>query len=202
MSREVTVVVEGTTDAVVARRLLEEAGFKPGAEYVKRGKPALDEKLPGYNNAARFSCWLVLRDLDRDGACAPELRTRLLPHPSPHMRLHIPVRAIEAWLMADSKQLSRFLSVPQARVAADPESLPDPKRALVDLARQSRRKTVQEALAPAPGTTARVGPGYAAYLIEFATERWRPDVAAERSRSLARLRVFLRTVSQARDGSC
>jgi hypothetical protein len=191
----VTLVVEGTTDAAVARRLLLEAGLKPHHEYVTNGKSGLDERLSGYNNAARFACWLVLRDLDQDFNCAPDLLRELLPAPAAHMRLHVPVRAIEAWLLADPETLSRSLSVPVSRVPADPETVPHPKRALVDLARRSRKRAVREALVPAEGTTARVGPGYSGFLTEFATNTWRPDVAATRSQSLARLRTFLLEVS-------
>jgi len=202
MAGPITLAVEGTTDAAVARRLLGEVGLRPGAEYVKNGKPALDQSLAGYNNAARFSCWLVLRDLDEDAACAPALRQTLLPTPATHMRLHIPVHAIEAWLLADAESIGHFLSVPKVRVPADPEAIPHPKRALVDLARQSRKRAIREALVPAPSTTAKIGPGYAAFLIEFATKHWRPAVAAERSKSLARLRDHLHVISPRGVVSC
>jgi hypothetical protein len=43
MSRDpVSLVVEGPTDAVVARRLLEEAGLEAGSEYVQGAKGKLD----------------------------------------------------------------------------------------------------------------------------------------------------------------
>jgi len=197
MKCPITLAVEGTTDAAVVRRLLDEAGLETGPEYVKNGKHALDQSLAGYNNAARFSCWLVLRDLDRDAACAPDLRRQLLPTPAAHMRLHIPVHAVETWLLADAESNSDFLSF-RGSVPVDPEAIHHPKHALVELARRSRRKAVREAMVPAPDTTAGVGPGYAALLIEFVTTRWRPTVAATRSQSLARLREFLRTISHVR----
>lgn len=200
MPGPVTLVVEGTTDAVVARRLLGEVGFDPAHEYVTNGKNALDEKLRGYNNAARFSCWLVLRDLDHDANCAPELCRHLLPNPAAHMRLHVLVRAVEAWLLADAEAISESLSVPAARVPVDPEVIDSPKRAVIDLARRSRKRAIREALMPAPGTTARVGPGYSAFLTQFAGEAWRPTIAAQRSESLARLRRFLDEVSQQNGG--
>lgn len=192
MRGSITFAVEGITDAAVARRLLDEAGLRAGAEYVGNGKSALDQNLSGYNNAARLSRWLVLRDLDEDAACPPELLQRLLPSPAPHMRLHFPVRSIEAWLIADAKTISQFLAVPETRVPADPDALPHPKRALVEVARRSRKRAVREAFVPAPGTSAKIGPGYAASLIEFATAHWQPAEAAKRSQSLARLRKFLR----------
>jgi hypothetical protein len=202
MSRgPVSLVVEGATDAVVARRLLAEAGLEAGPEYVLGGKPMLDRRLAGYNNGAQFSCWLVLRDLDHDASCAPELKQWLLPVPAAHMRFHVPVRAVEAWLLADADAIGDLLSVRRVRIS-DPDALEDPKRHMLDLARQSRRRAIREAMLPAPGSTARVGPAYAATLIAFATSRWQPDVADGRSASLARLRAFLRRVSQGSRQSC
>jgi len=198
MPGPITLAVEGVTDEAVAKRLLLEAGLEPGPVYGRGGKRTLDERLAGYNNAARFSSWLVLRDLDDDAPCAPDLRRKLLPNPAQRMRLQIAVHAIEAWLLADGESLSDFLSVSRTRVPDSPEVVLHPKRVLVELARRSRRRAIREALVPAPGTTARVGPGYAAALIEFAAQHWRPHVAASRSESLARLRSFLRAVSQPR----
>jgi hypothetical protein len=202
MDEPITLAVEGITDAAVAKRLLQEAGLEVGPEYIKRGKHALDARLRGYNSAARFSCWLVLRDLNHDAHCAPELRRELLPTPEPRMYLHIPIRSVETWLLADAESLSQFLSVALSKIPKDPEDESDPKRALVDLGRRSRKKVVREALVPAAGTTAKVGPGYSALLIEFATLTWRPEVAARRSRSLARLRNFLQSVAQGRTDRC
>jgi hypothetical protein len=197
----VSLVVEGMTDAVVARRLLEETGLEAGPAYVQAGKASLDHRLAGYNSAARYSCWLVLRDLDRDASCAPELRQKLLPASAAHMRFHLAVRAVESWLLADADALGEVLAVRRARISPDPDALDDPKGHLLDLARHSRRRIIREGMLPASGSTARVGPGYAATLIEFATNRWRPVVAAGRSPSLARLRAFLRRVSQGRTPS-
>lgn len=193
--------MEGATDEVVAKRLLAEVGLHCEFVYGKAGKNSIDRQLKGYNRAARFSSWLVLRDLDTDAECAPALRASLLPQPAAGMRLHIVVRAVEAWLLGDSQSVSKFLSIAQDHVPKDPERLSDPKRTLVDLARRSRRRAIREALVPAPGVTARVGPGYVASLNEFAATRWRPDVAASRCESLARLRRYLSELSSVR-GTC
>lgn len=82
----VSVVLEGSTDSAVAERLLAHVGLTMGDVYGFRGKSQNDRRLPDYNNAARFARWFVLRDLDDDAPCAPELVRALLPSPSPHMR--------------------------------------------------------------------------------------------------------------------
>lgn len=196
MGRFVTIAVEGTTDAAVAKRLLVEAGHQCGPEYVRRGKAALDERLQSYNSAARFACWLVLRDLDRDAGCAPELVRRLLPSPALNMRFHISVHAVEAWLLADLQAFSSFFAVPRSRIPAEPEALLHPKQTILDIARHSRKKAIAESLIPQEGTSARVGPGYTSLMIQFATDKWRPEVAESRSQSLASLRRFLREVAR------
>lgn len=194
MSDPITLAVEGVTDEAVAKRLLGEAGLQTGSVYTRSGKHSLDPRLAGYNDAARFSRWLLLRDLDDDAACAPTLAARLLPRPAPLMRLQIAVHAVEAWLMGDPESLSAFLGVRRGKIPPCPEVVVDPKRVLIDLARQSRRRTVREEIAPPSGSKARVGPGYAAALIEYATGDWRPAVAAAQCDGLARLRRYLSRV--------
>lgn len=191
MTATITLAVEGATDEAVAKRLLDEAGLQTGPVYRRSGKHSLDPRLAGYNSAARHSRWLVLRDLDSDASCAPKLVAQLLPRPSSLMRLQIAVHAVEAWLMGDAESLSAFLGVGRGKIPPRPEVVLDPKRALVDIARQSRRRTVREEIAPPSGSKARVGPGYAAALIEYAARDWRPAVAAAQCDSLARRRRYL-----------
>ncbi|MBI5489794.1 MAG: hypothetical protein HY905_20840 [Deltaproteobacteria bacterium] len=188
----VTVAVEGLTDVPVARRLLQHVGFDSGPEHITSGKARLDVRLGGYNAAARHHEWLVLRDLDHDGECAPELIGRRLPRPAARMCLRIAVRATEAWLMADAVPLAGFLGVRRSLVPPRPDDLDDPKAVLVGLARYSRKRAIRDDMVPAVGTTARVGPGFAARVIEFATGEWRPGVASGVSPSLAKAVTALR----------
>jgi hypothetical protein len=194
----ITLVVEGRTDEAVGKRLLADAGIAVTAVYGLKGKNYLDERLRGYNNAARFSPWIVLRDLNSDKWCAALLRDRLLPAPAPLMRLHIVVRAVEAWLLADNEALSEFLGVPIGDLPAKPEDLPHPKATLIDLARNSRKRAIRDGLVPVAGSTAKVGPGFAAMIAEFATGVWRPESAARRCESLMRLLRHLDSLRGAR----
>jgi len=82
-----------------------------------------------------------------------------------------------------------FLGVATSRIPASPETLGDPKRTVVDIARHSRRRDIRDDMVPRPGSGREVGQGYAAHLIEFIsneTSGWRPDVAAENAESLDR----------------
>lgn len=182
----VTVAVEGDTDVPVVEKIFKLANREIGPIHGRTGKSRLDQQLPGYNHAAKYAPWLVLRDLDRDETCAGTLVARLLPTSSPRMRLRIAVRALEAWLLADAHSVSRYFLVSAAAITATPEALPDPKRTLVDLARKSRSSAVRRDMVPEQGMSARVGPGYSSRIIEFARDHWRPRVAAKRAPSLQR----------------
>lgn len=181
--------VEGPTDDVVLRRIVEARGAFIHRVQVQNGKPNLRRALPGYNQAARWSSWLVLVDLDRDFPCAGPMVGEWMPAPSAHMRFRIVVRQIESWLMADAERLARFFSVRRAAVPATPDTLPDAKATLLALAAGSHRKAIRQDMVPRAGSGRRVGPAYTSRLIDFANDPvrgWRPEVAARSSPSLAK----------------
>jgi hypothetical protein len=191
----VTAAVEGIADEAVARRVVQSVGLDLGRVHGKLGKHALDRGLKGYNSAARFAPWLVLRDLDHDADCAPELCAQLVPSKSSQLALRVPVRSVESWLLADREAIAKYLGVQLVAAPSSPEDLNRPKRSLVDLARKSRRGDVRRDMVPAEGISCEVGPAYAARLIEFALGLWRPEVAAQRSDSLARCLRALRALA-------
>lgn len=182
----IAAAVEGMTDEAVVRRLIDHAGGQAGTVHGKEGKDYLRKRIMGYNNAARHRPWIVLVDLDRNEDCAPPLRQAWLPEPAPLLCFRVAVRAVEAWLMADAETIARYLGVPPSRVPGAPESLRDPKGAMIDLARRSRRKSVREGMAPGERGGRRVGPAYPRRLIEYAETAWRPGVAAGNADSLRR----------------
>ena len=188
----VTLVVEGTSDLPVARRVAQAAGVEPAVAYSRGGKAAIDIKLAAYNKAAARQAWFVLRDLDHDELCAGTLVGNLLPQPAAGMCFRLAVREVEAWLLADRDRIAAYLGVSPARVPRDPDSLDDPKKTLVDLGRRSRRRDVRHDMVPPDGSTARVGPGYRARVTEFSSSVWRPDVAATASPSLFRCLAALK----------
>lgn len=145
-------------------------------------------------HAARHSPWLILRDLDHDAACAPDLLDRLLEIRPRLLCLRIPVRTVDAWLLADAGSIARSLQVRKEHVPTEPEVLARPKRTLVDLARRSRSFRVRDDLTPIGRSE--VGPGYSSWVIRFATERWNPEAAAQRSPSLRRAIAALRRLRE------
>ena len=182
----VCVATEGLIDTAVVRRIFQEVELEIAAVYGESGKDRLNSALAGYNAAARHGSWLGLRDLDADADCAPTLRARLLAAPASGMAFRIAVREIEAWLIADLHAFARFFSISPGRIPNDPESIHRPKEYLVNLVRRSRSRTIRDDVVPRDGSRARVGPGYAGRMIEFASTVWSPHEASVRSDSLKR----------------
>lgn len=176
---------------MIIQRVLRAAGLELGPVHVQNGKGNLDRNLSGYNYAAKLSHWLVLRDLNGDAPCAPTLVSQLLPRPAELMSLRIAVRAAEAWLMADRESFARFLGISVDILTRDPEQLLDPKGEVMRLAKRSRRREIKDSMPVPEGMSGRVGPGYTAKIVEFASAHWRPEEAARLSPSLARCMAAL-----------
>jgi hypothetical protein len=186
MTAYISSVVEGVVDAAVVRRLLGHAGLETRV-YVRDGKQNVRSRIGGYNAASRQIPFLVLVDLDDDYDCAPALIADWLPDREPGLWFRVAVRAIEAWLLGDRQRLASFLRVKQSAIREDPEALDNPKRAVVDIARSSSSGDIRFDMVPRPGSGRAVGPAYTSRLIEYATNMWRPEVAAESCDSLRRV---------------
>jgi len=186
VSLQITAATEGYPDEVVVHSLCRFLGIEAGTIYNCGGKPNLDKKLHGYNQAAKGWYWLVLRDLDHDADCAPTLLNLLLPQPNKMMMLRIVVREIESWLLGDRERFSQFIGVDAAAIPSEPEILDDPKGKVIQLAKRSRKRNIRKDMAPRQGSGAKEGPAYASCLAEFADNHWRPDVASLSCDSLKR----------------
>lgn len=185
----INIAVEGFTDEIVVRQLLSYVGLECGLVRGRNGKADLIKQISNYNQAARFARWLVVVDLDQDEDCAPAYIQILLPNPSQGMLLRIPVRAVEAWLMADRDRLAAYLGIAIENIPINPDQELNPKMIFISLAKRSRRTSLREDMVPRIGSGARVGPGYPSRIQEFVAQsrhRWRPEVAAEHSDSLKR----------------
>ncbi len=184
-----TAAVEGLVDEILLRRICQHVGTSLGGVHGRNGKAYILSRINGYNNSARFRHWVVLLDLDNDGACAAAVLPTWLPTPARLMRLRVAVREIESWLLGDRERLAAYLSVSLDDLSNEPERLADPKLEIVNLARKSRRRAIREDMVPIAGSGQTVGPAYTSRMIEFIqnpTAGWRPDVAALSCDSLRR----------------
>jgi hypothetical protein len=182
----ITLAVEGPSDEIVAKRIIRHVGAEPGPAYGGHGKLNLRDRVSGYARAADYTPWLILVDLDHDQECAPPLLADWHVPDASLLCFRIVVRAVEAWLLADPERFADFFRVSRSRIPADPESLDDPKRSVVDLTRRARRRDIRQDMVPRPGSGRPIGAGYVSRIIEFAEQRWRPDVAMQNAESLRR----------------
>lgn len=182
----VNMVVEGSSDEAVASRVIRHVGGVPGAAYGKNGKPSLRKLVSGYANAAQFSPWLIMVDLDHDHDCAPPLLNDWNVPSASYLCFRVAVRKAEAWLLADPETFAQFFRVRRNALPGDPESLDDPKRFIVDVMQHSRRRAIRDDMVPRPGSGRPVGPAYVSRIMEFVRDHWRPEMAIGRADSLWR----------------
>ena len=185
--RSLALLVEGNLDEAVGRRLAQAFGFEVSVVYGKRGCDYIKSKISGFNDSAISTPILTLVDLmDTGEPCPPEvIRRWIRGSQRPAMIFRVVVREIESWLLADPQNLAEFLNVPRDKVPDRPEDLPDPKRAVIQLARRSRRMATRRLLVPNPSGTAREGPGYTSAMCRFARKFWDPEIARGNAPSLA-----------------
>jgi hypothetical protein len=184
----INLAVEDPLSEVVLRRLLAHSrqDFAVGAVYMRNGFGYLRKNIAGWNSAAKGRPFLLLTDLDASECPASLLQTWLSVPKNDNLLFRVAVREVESWLLADAEGIATFLAVKPATVPANPESLPDPKRILVELAARSRKKDLREDIAPRKGSTAKQGPDYNPCLSRFVFDHWNVDVAAAHADSLRR----------------
>lgn len=181
----INTLVEGRLDEAVANRLITAAGHMPGTCYGKKGFPYIQDKVRGFNQAATSGIYLVLVDfMDTKLDCPAEVIAHWVPYRQPNLLFRLVVRELESWLLADKEHLAYFLKISPSKVPANPEQLPDPKLALVNLARASRSKGIREALVPEPGSTAREGKLYNSEMNRFIEDHWDITRARKNAESL------------------
>lgn len=185
-SLSVNILVEGDLDEAVLKKVLDFVDIEVTNVYGRRGKNYLKENVGRFNQAARHGKWVLLVDLNKDAECPPPLIASWLPARHPNLQFRVAVRAIEAWLLAERKEMARFLAVSPQRIPMVPEEEQRPKNTLIDLARYSKSRSIRSDIVPPEGSSASQGKLYTTRLIEFALRYWNPRRAAANSPSLKR----------------
>jgi len=191
----ISLAVEDELSEYVLRALLAQTkrNFLIGTVYGKKGADFLKQKLPAFNNAAKGSAYLLLTDLDTLD-CVPTLiekwfgcQLREFPKRR-HVNLifRVAVREVEAWVMADRERFADFLGVSKSLIPDQTDTIPDPKKLLLQLASKSRKRDLRNDIVPRPGDKRKIGPDYNGRLGEFVQSSWRANVAYAHSPSLAR----------------
>lgn len=167
----------------------------------KQGIGFIATKLRALNEAARGMRILVVADRDRAENCPIQMIQAWIGGPQ---ELNLVVRLAEmeteAWIIADRERLAEYLEIPANRVPQNPDTLPNAKEALVNLARLSRSSRVRDDMCPPAHAITKVGPAYNQRLDEFLRTRWRADIAARQSPSLERAQRRIRELCMERPG--
>ena len=197
--------VEDDLSDAVARKLLDHVrrGFQVCGRYPLSLRPHLKPGLSGYgylkaniqafNRAAAETPHFLLTDLD-EAACAPELIHEWTGGQlHRNFMLRVAVHEVEAWLLADAKNMADFLSLRPNDIPARIESVAQPKEVIVKLASLSPDADVRDNLAPRAALTATTGRLFTRSLIGYVRDRWDVDEAAQNADSLARALRALRS---------
>lgn len=179
----ISLVYEDELHGVVLNKILP-SRFSIACPMQLNGRSKIEAKIQNFNNACKSHPYFVLLDLDLD-SCAPTLLQHLFPQEKhPNMIFRVAVREVEAWLLADAEAFSRHTGISVANIPVNPDELPDPKQALINLVRAKARKRIKDAIVPKPGSTAAIGRAYNDELSKYVQLSWRPETARRYSPSL------------------
>ncbi len=152
--------------------------------YIKDGFGYLKKTIKGFNNGAKAIAYLVLTDLD-NGECAPGLIAEWLPCPRhPNLLFRVAVREVEAWILADRFNFSKFLGIKEDLIPTPADNISDAKQFLIELTKRSRKRSLRDDIVPRKGSTAKQVPNYNEPLINFVNSFWDVELARHNSPSL------------------
>lgn len=185
-------ILEGHLEEPVAEKLLSYCGHEKGIVHGLRGFGYIQTKAAKFHSlATEDEGVLVLTDfMDSRAPCPPHALDayilKHIAHPSRTFLCRFAVAELESWLMADRQGLADFLKISVANIPANPDTLPDPKQQLVNLARKSRKTSIRNGIVPEKLHGGIVAPDYLATMRGFVRDHWNIAAAIESSPSLAR----------------
>lgn len=148
----------------------------------KRGNSYIRQKMSGFNDASRYTPYVILTDLDHI-PCPPQLINDWINFPiSQSLLFRIAVKEAEAWLLADRIGFARFIGVAASKIPLNSETIRHPKEFIVSLAKKSLKRSVRADIIP-EGISS-VGPGYNPKMEEFIVNHWNVENAIHNSNSL------------------
>ena len=192
----VALATEDVLSESIGKRLLDELRPKLQATTLLRrtGNGYLRSRMRSWCQMARHQPVVVLTDLDRV-ACPKTLLDdwfAQLPR-SANLMVRVAVRQSESWLLADHEAMRKLIG-PRGALPPQPDSLPNAKEHLLQLARLAPRE-VRLDLIKTAGSISSQGIGYNARLTDLIQADWSPERAAQRSPSLERARRRMRELA-------
>lgn len=190
----INLAYEDILSGFVLTKILEHVSNKTnktyviGYKYFKNGNGYLKRNINAFNNAAKAGPFIVLTDLDT-WQCPFALVTEWLSKEKHHTNFifRVAVTEVEAWLLADAENLSKYFGISETWSQLKIESIADPKAFLINLAKKSSYRVIRDSIVPAVDSTAKVGKDYNGTLGEFVLKYWDIDQACNKSKSLHKL---------------
>lgn len=176
-------LVEGYLEERLLAVLWRQLGRSEALTFRNAGGSPFWGHARRFNEAGEHQLVLGLADLEQ-ASCASAALEALGKPRSNGFKLRLAVRMIESWVMADRESFAAYLGVRVAQVPREPDLLEHPKRAVVDLARRSRRRSVRDAVVPSGSGP--VGAEYMPFMTTFVGSRWEVGRARLNSPSLER----------------
>lgn len=182
------------SESIGIRLIHEIANASVGLKLRRGGNGYLRSSMSKFSQISQNTPLLIITDLDNK-PCASSLIADWKQGVtfSTGMVFRVAVREIESWILADRAGLADLFNLNENKIPCDPDSLADPKKALLDLAGLAPR-SIRNLLVKKQGAIASQGLGYNSILCNFVSSKWDPARAATCSNSLHKARCRLQEV--------
>jgi hypothetical protein len=167
---QITLGVEDLAGELALRRLLK--GNRRLSIALVRGRQGegfLKAQIEIGNRSAPALPLIVLVDPDR--GCAPGRRDSLIRNPHPNLLLRIAVHEVESWFLADPQAMADWVGIPMAKLPAQPDLVPNPKRESVNLVQHHGSARIRRFIVPSVGDRRETSPGHNDALRDFITNQ-------------------------------
>jgi hypothetical protein len=166
----------------------EKTNINLGIKVYGKGKPYLKSKTPNLNKSALGSPIIMLVDQDSAEQCPDAtIKLWLLGQPqSPNFVIRFAKITVESWILADRKNIAKFLGVSETNIPMNTDHLDNPKQLIVHLAGTSKHRVIRDTIALSTKSRATVGPNYNSQLSKFIASEWDVSLASTHSKSLAK----------------
>lgn len=189
MGPAVYLVGEDALCCALGSALIEQSGLPARIEYrwIAEGAGPFRDKIEKMNNVAtNVMSVLMIADADQAPCAVIQRNTWLPKHACDRLVLRLAVREAEAWALADHEGFAAFANISINKLPPEPETIGDPKQAMLNLIKGCKRRDLREEMLPGKYDRSPVGLGYNVHLSDFVNRFWRVERAVLRAPSLAR----------------
>lgn len=186
--KNVAIVGEDELSLAILTRLINDYKTEVCISYEFRAKGFgnIKANTSKYIKASRVLPHIILTDLDHH-TCAKSLFVDWgLVNIPPCCLFRIAVKEVEAWILSDRSGIANFLDIQINRIPSYPEQEQDPKEALLNLAKTTRRRGLSAELVSNSSAGLMIGPLYNFRLCEFVANSWNVEAARQNSNSLSK----------------